>query len=56
MFIVGEDLVDRDLRQGGVIDGLKRVLRAGIPGLFAGYDQVRNGCARCGAAAPGNVV
>ena len=38
--IVQEDLFERGLAEGELIDGLKRVSRADLPGLFEGYDQV----------------
>ena len=40
VYVVREDLADRGLRQGDVIDGLKSVSRDEIPGLLDGYDQV----------------
>lgn len=40
VYVVREDLADRGLRQGDVIDGLKSVSRDEIPGLLGGYDQV----------------
>ena len=38
--IVQEDLAERGLADGDLIDGLKRVSRAELPGLLEGYDQV----------------
>ena len=40
VYIVREDLADRGLDQGDVIDGLKTISRDEIPGLLGGYDQV----------------
>ena len=38
--IVQEDLAERGVAEGDLIDGLKRVSRAELPGLLEGYDQV----------------
>ncbi len=40
VYIVREDLADRGLDQGDLIDGLKTISRDAIPGLLGGYDQV----------------
>ncbi len=40
VYIVADDLADRGLGDGDLIDGLKRVSRADIPGLLGAYDQV----------------
>ena len=40
LYIVADDLADRGLGDGDLIDGLKRVSRADIPGLLGAYDQV----------------
>lgn len=40
VYIVAEDVAERGLGDGDLIDGVKSVGRAGIPGLLGGYDQV----------------
>jgi sulfur relay (sulfurtransferase) DsrF/TusC family protein len=42
VYIVAEDLAERGIADGDLIDGVKSVGRAGIPGLLGGYDQVWN--------------
>ena len=40
VFVVTEDLADRGIASGDLIDGLETVDRSGIAGLLDGYDQV----------------
>jgi sulfur relay (sulfurtransferase) DsrF/TusC family protein len=40
VFIVQEDLADRGLKHSDLIDGIEPVTAAGLPQLFASYDQV----------------
>ncbi len=40
VFVVMEDLTDRGIASGDLIDGLETVDRSGIAGLLDGYDQV----------------
>jgi sulfur relay (sulfurtransferase) DsrF/TusC family protein len=40
VYIVEEDVAERGLERGDLISGLKPVERAGLPKLFASYDQV----------------
>lgn len=40
VYIVQEDLVDRGLSAGELIDGLTPVSRSDLPGLLDNYDQV----------------
>lgn len=40
IYIVAEDLAERGLADGDLIDGLKPVARGDLPALFDGYDQV----------------
>jgi hypothetical protein len=40
VYIVQEDLADRGLSAGELIDGLKPVSRSDLPGLLDNYDQV----------------
>lgn len=40
VYIVHEDLVDRGLGRGDLVDGLKSISRAGIPALMGDFDQV----------------
>ncbi|MFQ5786019.1 MAG: hypothetical protein ACE5H8_14525 [Alphaproteobacteria bacterium] len=40
VYVVDEDLADRGVENGELIDGLRHVSRTEIPGLLGGYDQV----------------
>jgi sulfur relay (sulfurtransferase) DsrF/TusC family protein len=40
VYIVEDDVAERGLERGDLIAGLKPVARAGLPKLFASYDQV----------------
>ena len=40
VFIVDDDLRERGIGQADLIEGVQPIGRAGIPGLFARYDQV----------------
>ncbi len=40
VYIVEEDLADRGLNNGGLVDGVKPISRSGIAGLLASFDQV----------------
>ena len=40
VFLVDEDLRERGIERGELIDGVEPVQRAALPKLFAGYDQV----------------
>ncbi len=40
VFIVREDIADRGLADGDLVDGLKMISRGEIPGLLAAYDQI----------------
>lgn len=40
VYVVDEDLAERGVTNGELLDGLNRVKRAGLPGLFGRYDQV----------------
>ena len=40
VYIVSEDLAERGLADGDLIDGLKPVARGDLAGLFDGYDHV----------------
>jgi sulfur relay (sulfurtransferase) DsrF/TusC family protein len=40
VYIVQEDLSDRGVSSGDLIDGLKPVARSDLPGLLDNYDQV----------------
>ncbi|MEE8279222.1 MAG: DsrE family protein, partial [Alphaproteobacteria bacterium] len=40
VYIVQEDLADRGLSAGELIDGLTPVSRSDLPGLFDNYDHV----------------
>ena len=40
VYIVQEDLSDRGLSSGDLVDGLKPVARSDLPGLLETYDQV----------------
>ena len=40
VYMVHEDAAERGIEPGETIDGIERVPRAGIPKLFAGFDQV----------------
>jgi sulfur relay (sulfurtransferase) DsrF/TusC family protein len=40
VFVVENDVSERGLERGDLISGLKPVSRAGLPKLFASYDQI----------------
>jgi sulfur relay (sulfurtransferase) DsrF/TusC family protein len=40
VFVVGEDLSERGIRDDELIEGLKRTSRARLPGLLGNYDYV----------------
>ena len=40
VYIVEDDVAERGLSGGELIDGVKPVARKDLPGLFGGYDQV----------------
>lgn len=40
VFIVDEDLDERGVEDGNLIDGLTRIKRGDLPALFDGYDHV----------------
>ena len=40
VFIVSEDIADRGLADGDLVDGLKMISRGEIPGLLGAYDQI----------------
>ena len=40
VYILEEDLVERGLSDGDLIEGLSRVTRADVPGLFDNYDHI----------------
>jgi sulfur relay (sulfurtransferase) DsrF/TusC family protein len=40
VYIVEDDVAERGLERGDLIAGLKPVARAGLPKLFASYDQI----------------
>jgi len=40
VFVVEEDLAERGVEPGDLIEGLKPVARGGIPKLFAGFDHI----------------
>lgn len=40
VYAVSEDADDRGLSAGDMVDGVEMVSRAGLPKLFAGYDQI----------------
>jgi sulfur relay (sulfurtransferase) DsrF/TusC family protein len=40
VYALAEDLADRGLGPGDIINGIERVERASLPQLLAGYDQI----------------
>ena len=40
VFVVEEDIAERGVSAGALIDGVKSVARGGIPALFSAYDQI----------------
>jgi sulfur transfer complex TusBCD TusB component (DsrH family) len=40
VYVVEEDVTDRGLGNAGLVDGIQRVTRAGIPALMGNHDQV----------------
>lgn len=40
VYVVDEDLAERGVADGELLDGLSRVKRADLPGLFGRYDHV----------------
>ncbi len=42
VYIVGDDLDERGIGQGDLIDGLKSISRSDVPGLFDAHDMIWN--------------
>ena len=40
VYIIDEDIAERGLADGDLIEGLTRIKRADVPGLLDGYDHV----------------
>jgi sulfur relay (sulfurtransferase) DsrF/TusC family protein len=40
VYVLDEDLVERGLRPGDILNGVQRIGRDGLPQLLGGYDQI----------------